>query len=76
MDEYELSTLTPAEIFNTYVKGSDPDDLLAQGREAIASRLMVEKKLKPEAAFFAADEILIHAHDMIEANSSIRPADY
>lgn len=76
MDEYELSTLTPEEIFNTYVKGADPHDLIAQGRTAIASRLMVEHKLKDAAAYFAADQILVHAHEMIEAHTSVRPADY
>jgi hypothetical protein len=76
MDEYELSTLTAAEIFNTYVKGADPHDLVAQGRTAIASRLMVEQKLKDTAAYFAADQILVHAHEMIEIHTSVRPAEY
>jgi ribosome-associated translation inhibitor RaiA len=76
MDEYELSTLTPAELFNTYVKGADPDDLVAQGRDHIAVRLMMEAGLKETAAFYAADQILVHAQDMIDAHSSIPPAEY
>ena len=55
---YELS---PEEIYATYAKGWQPEDVLRMDHTEIASRLMVEQGLTQDAADFAADQILLVA---------------
>ena len=55
---YELS---PDEIYATYAKGWQPEDVLRMDHTEIASRLMVEQDLTQDAADFAADQILLVA---------------
>jgi ribosome-associated translation inhibitor RaiA len=50
--------LTRDEVYGTYAKGAKPEEMLEQGRENIASRLMLTEGLSEEAAYFAADQIL------------------
>jgi hypothetical protein len=55
---YELSA---EEIYATYAKGWQPEDVLRMSHTEIASRLMVEQGLTQDAADFAADQILLVA---------------
>jgi ribosome-associated translation inhibitor RaiA len=53
--------LTADEIYATYAKGWQPEDVLQMDHTQIASRLMVEHGLTQDAADFAADQILLVA---------------
>ena len=53
--------LTADEIYATYAKGWQPEDVLRMDHTEIASRLMVEQGLTQDAADFAADQILLVA---------------
>ncbi|MGE5462007.1 MAG: HPF/RaiA family ribosome-associated protein [Syntrophothermus sp.] len=55
---YDLSA---DEIYATYAKGWQPEDILQMDHTQIASRLMVEQGLTQDAADFAADQILMIA---------------
>jgi ribosome-associated translation inhibitor RaiA len=55
---YDLSA---DEIYATYAKGWQPEDVLQMDHTEIASRLMVEHGLTQDAADFAADQILLVA---------------
>ena len=55
---YDLSA---DEIYATYAKGWQPEDVLQMDHTEIASRLMVEQGLTQDAADFAADQILLVA---------------
>ena len=52
---YDLSA---EEIYATFAKELQPEEILNQDRTEIASRLMVEEGLAEEAAYFAADQML------------------
>lgn len=49
------------QIYEAYTADIAPADLLNQGRNAIANRLMIEEKMPEKAAFYAADQILVYA---------------
>ena len=53
---YDLSA---GEIYATYAKGWQPEEILGMDHTQIASRLMVEHGLTRDAADFAADQILL-----------------
>ena len=53
--------LTADEIYATYAKGWQPEDVIRMDHTEIASRLMVEQGLTQDAADFAADQILLVA---------------
>src|SRR6266498_3117333 len=55
---YDLSA---DEIYATYAKGWQPEEVRAMDHTQIASRLMVEQGLPQDAADFAADQILLVA---------------
>ena len=55
---YDLSA---DEIYATYAKGWQPEDVLQMDHTQIASRLMLEHGLTQDAADFAADQILLVA---------------
>ena len=55
---YDLSA---EEIYATYAKGWQPEEVLQMDHTEIASRLMVEQGLTQDAADFAADQILLVA---------------
>lgn len=55
---YDLSA---DEIYATYAKGWQPEEILEMDHTEIASRLVVEYGLNPDAADFAADQILLVA---------------
>ena len=60
---YDLSA---EEIYATYAKGWQPEDVLRMDHTEIASRLMVEQGLTQDAADFAADQILLVAERINE----------
>lgn len=55
---YDLSA---EEIYATYAKGWQPEDVLQMDHTEIASRLIIEQGLTQDAADFAADQILLVA---------------
>ena len=59
---YDLSA---EEIYATYVKGWQPDEILEMDRTEIIRHLMVEEGLTQDAAEFAADQILRYAEQLI-----------
>ena len=61
---YDLSA---DEVYATYAKGWQPEDVLRMDHTEIASRLMVEQGLTQDAADFAADQILLVA-ERIQSN--------
>lgn len=69
----DIFDLTAEEIYDTYAAGLEPDTLLDMDRTVLASRLMVDEGLDQEAAFYAADQILVAAQDMIELGRSFPP---
>jgi ribosome-associated translation inhibitor RaiA len=58
---YDLSA---DEIYATYAKGWQPEDVLEMDHTQIASRLMLEHGLTQDAADFAADQILLVAETL------------
>jgi hypothetical protein len=60
------------EIYEAYVSGITPADLLSQGRDAIASRLMREDQLPEKAAYYATDQILVYA-EHVEDDIPLEP---
>ena len=63
---YDLSA---DEIYATYAKGWQPEDILRMDHTEIASRLMVERGLTQDAADFAADQILLVAERIDDQES-------
>ena len=63
---YDLSA---DEIYATYAKGWQPEDVLEMDHTEIASRLMVEHGLTQDAADFAADQILLVAERIDDQES-------
>jgi hypothetical protein len=63
MNVYEFSA---EELYAAYFKNADPQNVLNEGRTVIAARLQTEHKLKPDAAFYATDEILMHAQQLLD----------
>lgn len=60
---YDLSA---EEIYATYAKGWQPDEILEMDHDEIARILMVEHGLTQDAADFAADQITLAAARMID----------
>ena len=58
---YDLSA---DEIYATYAKGWQPEEVLQMDHTQIASRLMLEHGLTQDAADFAADQILLVAETL------------
>ena len=63
---YDLSA---DEIYATYAKGWQPEEVLQMDHTEIASRLMVEQGLTQDAADFAADQILLVAQRINDQES-------
>ena len=62
-NEAVIQELGAEEVYATYFKGQNPEEILSKDRMQIASTLMVEEGLNQEAAYFAADQILRVAAD-------------
>ena len=60
---YQLSA---REIFDTYMDQADMAELLNRTRTDIATELMARAGLDQEAAYYAADEILVYAQETAE----------
>jgi hypothetical protein len=58
--------LSAEEIYATYAKGWQPDEVLEMDHTEIASHLMVEHGLTQDAADFAADQILLAAARFVD----------
>jgi hypothetical protein len=63
MNVYEL---TAEELYAAFFKNAAPQSVLNEGRTAIAARLQTEHNLKPDAAFYATDEILTYAQQLLD----------
>jgi hypothetical protein len=61
---YQLSA---REIFDAYVGQADLTRLLNRTRTDIATELMAKEGLDQEAAYYAADEILVYAQETAES---------
>jgi ribosome-associated translation inhibitor RaiA len=57
-NEAVIQELGAEEVYATYFKGQDPEEILSKDRMEIAGVLMVEEGLKQDAAYFAADQVL------------------
>ena len=66
MSVYELSA---QEIYASYAQGADPSGFVEQGRIDLATRLRVEEGLKQEEAYYAADQMLAYARQVVEART-------
>lgn len=58
-----LYELTARELYDAYADQADPAALAALDRDKIAARLMVDQNLDQEAAYYAADQILVFAEE-------------
>jgi hypothetical protein len=70
MSVYQMNS---QEIYEAYVAEIAPAALLDQGRDAIATRLMLQEQMPEKAAFYAADQILVYAQS-VEDGEPIEPA--
>jgi hypothetical protein len=59
------------ELYEAYTADVAPADLLSQGRDVIASRLMLEVQLSEKAAYYEADQILVYT-EYIEDDIPLR----
>ena len=66
MDIYQLQELSAEEIYAHYCGGSDPGQLFDQGRTELATRLRVKAGLAQDAAYYAADQILVYAQELLD----------
>jgi ribosome-associated translation inhibitor RaiA len=69
----EIFELEPEEVYDAYAREVAPVTLINLDRTALASQLMLEKGLDEEAAYYAADQILVAAQDRIDAERSFPP---
>jgi ribosome-associated translation inhibitor RaiA len=67
---YQLST---RELFDTYVGQLDVTKVLNRSRIDIATELMANEGLDQEAAYYAADEILVFAQEAVDLSKSAAP---
>ncbi len=67
MTIYDMS---PKEIYQAYVKQSDPAQVIELGRAEIASQLMVDDGFERETAYYAADQILAFAQELVQSQGS------
>jgi hypothetical protein len=58
-----IQELTPEEVYATFFGKQDSSKFLDKDRTELASKLMVEEGLEQEAAYFAADQILLVAQE-------------
>ena len=65
MDIYRLQERSAEEIYAHFCRGVEPAHLFDEGRTQIATRLRVDKGLSQDAAYYAADQILAHAQELL-----------
>jgi len=66
MDIYQLQERSAEEIYAHYCDGIDPVQLFDQGRTEIATRLRVKEGLSQDAAYYAADQLLVYAQELLD----------
>ena len=66
MNLYEMST---REIYEAFVQQLEPREVLQLDRKQIAAQLMVDDGLNQETAYYAADQILAFARELVNARS-------
>lgn len=66
MNLYEMN---PREIYEAFVQETEPREVLQLEREQIAAQLMVDDGLDQETAYYAADQILAFARELVNARS-------
>lgn len=62
--------LTPKELYVTYMEEQEPAQVVQESRIDLATRLRVDEGLSQEEAYHAADQILAHARNLVEARES------
>lgn len=64
--EISVYDLSAKEVFNTFLDEDeeDPEELLRQGRDKIASRLIANEGVDQETAYYAADRILEYSTEL------------
>jgi hypothetical protein len=62
MDVYEMSA---QEIYEAFIEGMEPAEVLDMDRASIASQLMVGRGLDQEDAYQAADQMLAYAAKVV-----------
>jgi hypothetical protein len=62
--------LTSKELYESYMQGVEPAELLEQSRIDLATQLRVEEGLKQEEAYYAADQMLAYARQLLEAQTT------
>ena len=65
-----LEELSAREIYDTYANNREPASLIDEGRTALATRLRVVEGLAQRDAYYAADQILVYARQLVEGQSS------
>lgn len=70
MDIYQLQELSAEEIYAHYCRGINPRQLFDQGRTEIATGLRIKEGLSQDAAYYAADQILVHTQDLLDRQMS------
>jgi len=63
MSVYQLSA---RELYDAYAKGRQPEAIIDEGRTALATQLRVEEGLSEKDAFFAADQLMVHAQELLD----------
>lgn len=58
--------LTPREMFDSYYMDLTPEEVSDLDRDGIATELMTKEGLSQQAAYYAADQILVHIQERSE----------
>lgn len=61
-----IDELSAEEVYATYARDADPAELLREGREKLAARLMAEEGFDEAAAYYAADQMIRVATENLE----------
>ncbi len=64
--------LTAEEIYDTFAPRIAAPDLIEMSRNELASKLMVEENFEESAAFYAADQILVFAEEIVAGQQPAR----
>ena len=62
--------LTSKELYESYMQGVEPTELLGQSRIDLTTQLRVEEGLKQEEAYYAADQMLAYARQLLGAQTT------
>jgi len=66
MGVYELNA---REIYDTFAQQRDATKLIEAGRDNLAAQLMTDEKLDRQAAYHAADQMLVHAQELSQSTT-------